>query len=272
MMAFFCLVLLLPLLIFSGKIPVLDPAGLVGAKEQKLILITTILMCIVVVPVFLLTLFIAWKFPENKQAKYTPKWDFNLILEYLWWGFPLVLIVILSVIGVIACYQLDPFRPIETGAKPLKIQAVALQWKWLFIYPDHGIAAINHVQFPKDVPIHFQITSDAPMNSLWIPALGGQMYAMSGMSSQLHLIANQTGTFRGCSANLSGRGFSGMVFQAVASTEAEFDSWVEEVRASGHPLSSEEYKELAKPSEYAPKVYYSLGQQDLYHWIIKQYE
>lgn len=270
MMGFFCLCLILPMLFFN--LPVLNSSGLIGDKERNLMLFTTILMCIVVIPVYLLTLFIAWKFAEVKQAKYTPKWDFNLVLEYVWWGFPFVIILILAVTTYISCHKLDPFRPIQMGGKPLKIQAVALQWKWLFIYPEEGIATVNYVQFPKDRPLEFNITADAPMNSFWIPALGGQIYAMSGMSSKLNLIANKTGTFRGCSANLSGRGFSGMYFQAVASTEEEFNNWIGEVSSSGQSLTSEEYKDLVKPTEYAPKAYYSLGQQDLYQWIIKKYD
>ena len=161
------------------------------------------------------------------KAKHAPDWEHNYIAEYCWWGVPIVIIVILAVTTWKSSHDLNPFKPIESEKKPLAIQVVALHWKWLFIYPEQGIATVNFVQFPEKTPINFEITSDAPMNSFWIPQLGGQIYAMPAMRSKLHLIANEIGSFRGVSANISGKGFAGMTFTAKSSSEEDFDAWVQ---------------------------------------------
>jgi cytochrome o ubiquinol oxidase subunit 2 len=156
---------------------------------------------------------------------------------------------------------------LESNTKPLKIQVVALQWKWLFIYPEQGIATVNFVQFPEQTPINFEITADAPMNSFWIPQLGGQIYAMPGMVAKLHLIADKEGSYRGSSANLSGKGFAGMKFIAKSSSEADFEAWVDSVRQSG-PI---DYTKVAEPSEYAPAAFYSLSDDNLFNQIVMKY-
>jgi cytochrome o ubiquinol oxidase subunit 2 len=155
--------------------------------------------------------------------------------------------------------------------KPIKIQVVALQWKWLFIYPEHNIASLNFFQFPEQTPLEFAITADAPMNSFWISQLGGQIYAMPGMNSKLHLIANETGEFRGSSANLSGEGFAGMHFIAKSSTHADFDQWVESVKSSSNTLDKESYRKLALPSKNNPPEIYVLKDIHLYNQIIMRY-
>ena len=154
----------------------------------------------------------------------------------MWWGVPCIIAAVLSVLIWNSCHELDPFRPITSTVKPIKIQAVALQWKWLFIYPDHGIATVNFVQFPEKVPIDFEITADAPMNSFWIPELGGQIYAMPGMRAQLHLIADTFGKLCRQLGKLERHRDSGMKFIAKSSTQAEFDAWVQSV-AQGSNLS-----------------------------------
>src|SRR5688572_21939694 len=176
-------------LVLGANVAVLEPAGSIAERQRGLIIFASLLSLIVVVPVFALTFYIAWKYrASNKKAKYTPDWDHHTGIEALWWAIPLALITILSVITYKTSHELDPFRPIASDKKPLTVQVVALQWKWLFIYPEQNIASVNFVQFPEDRPVNFQITSDAPMNSFWIPQLGGQMYAMSGMNTKLHLI------------------------------------------------------------------------------------
>src|SRR5262249_43331219 len=151
------------------------------------------------------------------------------------------------------------------------IQAVALQWKWLFIYPEQSIATINFIQFPEKTPLHFEITADAPMNSFWIPQLGGQIYAMPAMRSRLNLIASETGSFRGCSANISGTGFAGMTFIAVSSSDGDFDEWVQKVKQSPKVMTQQEYQSLVEPSEYDPVAYFVLGQQDLFDQVLMKY-
>jgi cytochrome o ubiquinol oxidase subunit 2 len=168
-------------------------------------------------------------------------------------------------------HNLDPYKPLASNVKPLTIQVVALQWKWLFIYPEQGIATVNFAQIPEDVPINFEITSDAPMNSFWIPQLGGQIYAMPGMSTKLHLMAEEPGDYRGSSANISGEGYWAMRFTTRASSQEKFDDWVAEVKTSKQWLDAAEYKQLAKPSEDEPQIFYSAFDDDLYDTVVMKY-
>lgn len=260
------------MLLKGVNVAVMNPKGLIASKQRDLIITATLLMLIVVIPVFLLTIFISWKYRAgNKEAKYSPDWDHNSKAEMVWWGFPLIIILVLSIVTWKWTHDLDPFKPIQSDAKPMTVQVVALRWKWLFIYPEHGIASVNFVQFPEQVPIKFEITSDAPMNSFWIPQLGGQIYAMPGMMSQLNLIADEQGIFSGSSANLSGKGFAGMRFVAKASSQAEFDKWVVSVQGSSQSLNREEYKRLAEPSEYNQPAFYLLQDDGLFNWSIMKY-
>jgi cytochrome o ubiquinol oxidase subunit II len=258
--------------ISNHDIAVLNPKGMIGEKQRDLIITASLLMLIVVIPVFILTWAFAWIYREgNTKAQHHPDWEHNYIAEYCWWGVPIFIIAILAVITWKSSHELNPFRPIVTDKKPLTIQAVALQWKWLFIYPEQGIAVINFVRFPEKTPIRFEITSDAPMNSFWIPQLGGQIYAMPAMRSKLHLIANESGSFRGCSANISGDGFAGMKFIAQSSSEEDFNKWVQTVRQSPKNLNLDEYQLLLKPSEFDPVAYYLLTQEDLFDRVIMKY-
>lgn len=261
----------LVLFLFTRDIPVLEPKGMIAAKERELIITAALLMLIVVIPVFIFTLYFGWKYRAENDAKHTPDWEHNSIAECCWWGVPLLIIVILSVITYKTSHDLNPFRPIHNGKKPVEIQAVALDWKWLFIYPEEGIATVNYVQFPEKTPINFSITADAPMNSFWIPQLSGQIYAMPAMRTELHLIADEVGTYRGCSSNISGKGFAGMTFQAVATSDQEFQGWVASVKGSGKVLGQAEYEKLVQPSEYDPVSVYQLGDQKLFDRIIMKY-
>lgn len=270
----FSLVLVILTARYFGEVnvEVLNPAGLIAAKEKNLLITATLLMLIVVIPVFFLAFFITWRYrATNTKAKYTPEWSHSHLAEAVWWGFPCAIIIALSIITWKGCHELDPFKPLESSTKPLPIQVVALQWKWLFIYPEQKIATVNFFQFPENTPLNFEISSDAPMNSFWIPQLGGQIYAMPGMRSRLHLIASEPGEFRGSSANLSGKGFAGMVFTAKASSEQEFQRWVESVRGSTKQLDREGYAALAAPSEYNPVATYVLTDENLFDHIVMKY-
>ena len=251
----------------------LDPVGQIGVDEKNLIITATLLMLLVVVPVILMTLVFAWKYrASNKNATYAPKWSHSTKIEVVIWTVPILIIIALGVITYKSTHALDPYRPIESDVKPITIEVVAMDWKWLFIYPEQGIATVNKIVFPANTPVNFRITSDTVMNSFFIPGLGGQIYAMAGMQTKLHLIANKNAELDGISANYSGAGFTGMKFKAIATSQAEFDAWVSEVKASPKQLDTAEYEALTKPSQNNPVELYSSVKPNLFQTIIDKYE
>ena len=257
---------------YSQDIAVLNPKGIIALKQRNLMITATWLMLIVVIPVFIMTAIFAWKYREsNKKADYKPNWDTSHLAECFWWGVPCIIVLFLALITWSSSHELSPYKPIVSDKKPLTIQVVALQWKWLFIYPEQNIASLNFVQFPANVPINFEITADAPMNSFWIPQLGGQIYAMPAMKTELHLMASETGDFRGSSSNISGDGFAGMVFTARASSEEDFEAWVDSIHSSDHRLTLESYNKLVNPSQYDPPAFYILKKEKLFDEIIMKY-
>jgi cytochrome o ubiquinol oxidase subunit II len=256
----------------QGTLSVLVPKGTIAQAQTDLMVASLWLMLIVIVPVFAMTFGIAWRYrASNTKATYRPNWDHSRLAEAIWWLIPLILITILSVIIWISSHQLDPFKPIVSSAKPLRVQVVALPWKWLFIYPEQGVASLNELHLPVNRPVAFELTSDAPMNSFWIPQLGGQMYAMPGMTTRLHLMATSAGRYRGSSANLSGAGFAGMRFEAIATSQANFNAWVAAARRAPGRLDSTEYQALAKPSQNDPIVTYTLASPGLYDEVVMKY-
>ncbi|MDB5164472.1 MAG: Ubiquinol oxidase subunit 2 [Candidatus Saccharibacteria bacterium] len=260
------------ILLRHSNFAVLNPQGPIGEQERHLFIIVTMLGLIVIIPVFALLFGFAWRYREgNTKAKYSPELGGSRVAETIWWLIPLAIISIVSVLTWQSSHDLDPFRKLASDKKPLTVQVVALQWKWLFIYPDQHIASVNALHFPEKTPVNFQITADAPMNSFWIPQLGGQIYAMAGMSTQLHLMADKTGNFTGSSANLSGKGFSDMRFVATASTQNDFDNWVQQVKRSPNQLTSDTYETLAQPRKGYPATYYASAQPSLYDDIIMKY-
>lgn len=263
------LFLIILVYIYRDSIAMLNPKGIIALKERDLMLISTLLMLIVVIPVFILTICICLEYrASNKKAEYRPDWNHSVLAETVWWGFPLAIVAGLSIVAWETSHELDPFRPLESTVKPVTIQVVALQWKWLFIYPEQEIATVNFIQFPEKTPINFQISADAPMNSFWIPQLAGQIYAMPGMKTKLHIIADEVGSYMGSSANISGAGFSGMTFTAKASSEEDFKKWVDTVKQSENSLDLDQYKIIAEPSEYSPVASYVLKKKDLFDWIV----
>ena len=251
----------------------LDPVGQIGVDEKNLIITATLLMLLVVVPVILMTLVFAWKYrASNKNATYAPKWSHSTKIEVVIWTVPILIIIALGVITYKSTHALDPYRPIESDVKPVTIEVVAMDWKWLFIYPEQGIATVNKIVFPANTPVNFRITSDTVMNSFFIPGQGGQIYAMAGMQTKLHLIANKNAELDGISANYSGAGFTGMKFKAIATSQAEFDAWVSEVKASPKQLDTAEYEALTKPSQNNPVELYSSVKPNLFQTIIDKYE
>lgn len=257
---------------FREYIDILFPSGMIGLEERNLLLIIQALMLLIIIPVYVLTFVFSWKYSaQNPKGEYDPDLVDNRLAEYIWWGLPLVLTAIVCTLTWIKTEQLDPFRPIESDKKPITIQVVALQWKWLFIYPEEQIASVNFLQIPTQTPIRFEITADAPMNSFWIPDLGGQIYAMPRMRTELNLIANEVGDSRGSSANISGEGFSSMYFTTRASSMEDYHQWLEKAKSSAKALDWKEYNQLAAPTINHPVETFLLKDLSLFNQIIDKY-
>lgn len=253
-------------------VPVLMPSGEIANQQRDLFMFTVYLSAVVVIPVFILLGWFAWQYREdNPKAQYQPEWGENKWLEITWWGIPIVIIVVLSVVTYITSHSLDPYRPIESDKEAVSVQVVALQWKWLFIYPELGVATINDLTIPADRPVHFTLSADAPMSAFWIPALGSQIYSMNAMSSQLNLIASGEGAYKGYNTNINGEGYSQMVFDVHAVSEDEFERWHTSHAASGHVLNEHHLAELSEPSVLSAPMYMSLADKNLYNTIIMKY-
>jgi cytochrome o ubiquinol oxidase subunit 2 len=259
---------------------VMSPAGDVAVQQRDLILFATGLMLLIIVPVIALTLLFAWKYRKsNTAATYAPDWHHSTRLELIVWAAPMVIIVILAAVTWTSTHLLDPYRPLSriapsrpvaSDVKPLRVQVVALDWKWLFFYPDLGIATVNELAAPVDTPIDFQITASSVMNSFYIPALAGQVYAMPGMQTQLHAVINKPGDYDGLSANYSGAGFSDMHFKFHGMSQADFNGWVASVKAGGGRLDREGYLALARPTVNEPSHRYAVAVPDLYNAILNR--
>lgn len=249
-----------------------DPRGDIGMQERHLIVVALGIMLAVVIPVIALTLFFFWRYRDtNKQATYAPTWAHSTGIEIVVWGIPCVIVVFLSVLIWGTTHALDPYRPLTSNAQPVRVQVVALNWKWLFIYPDYGIATVNQLVVPAKTPINFQLTADSIMNSFFIPSLGSQVYAMAGMQTQLHLIADEPGTYRGMSSAFSGAGFSDMRFEVKAINDADFRAWVASTRHGSGTLTHDSYLTLARPSVNNAPATYATVDNDLFDEVVNQY-
>jgi cytochrome o ubiquinol oxidase subunit II len=235
----------------------LDPHGPVGKAERLLLLDATAIMLAVIVPVILLTLGFAWWFRSaNARARYRPEWEFSGRIEMIVWSIPALIILFLGGIAWISSHDLDPPAPLKSSAAPLEVQVVSVDWRWIFIYPQQGIASVDRLTVPAGVPIHFRLTSTSVMNSFFIPQLGSQIYTMPGMTTQLNLLADHPGTYSGLSAQFSGDGFSDMRFEVVAVSAAQFQSWMDATHAAGGVLDRPGFEQLAQPSsEHTVKTY-----------------
>jgi cytochrome o ubiquinol oxidase subunit 2 len=249
----------------------MDPQGPVASAERLLLFNSTAIMLVVVVPVILATLGFAWWY-RSSNARASRSWDpaFEGRIEFVTWSIPALIVILLSGVIWIGSHQLDPRAPIPADAKPLRVDVVALDWKWLFIYPDQGIAAVNQLVVPVGTPVDFRLTSATVMNSFFVPQLGSQIYTMGGMTTHLNLLAAETGEYPGFSANFSGDGFAEMRFIAKAVPAGDFDSWVAHARSTGSALDDAAYAELAKPSEAVPPTTYRSVQPKLFERIIDQ--
>lgn len=270
----YCLVTITSLfLLTSCNLVVFNPKGQVATDERDLIILATGLMLLVVVPVIVMMFVFAYRYrATNKKARYSPRWASSHKIEAVVWGVPLLIIIVLGWVTWETTHALDPYRPLESDTPPINVQVVATDWKWLFIYPDLGIASVNELALPVHTPVSFTVTSDAAMTSFFIPALGGQIYAMAGMQTKLHLIANETGEFRGIAANYNGPGFSDMHFTTLSLSTADFQTWVTKVKGAATSLDHSSYSQLAKPTLKHPVTYYSAVQERLFLDIVDKYE
>ena len=242
----------------SCKEGVLDPHGPIGHAERIILSDATAIMLAVVVPVIVLTLAFAWWFRAgNHRAHYRPDWEYSGRIELIIWSIPALVVLFLGGIAWISSHELDPPRPLSTHQTPVEVEVIALDWRWLFIYPEYGVASLNRLTVPAGVPIHFRLTSTSVMNSFFIPQLGSQIYSMPGMTTQLNLQADEAATYQGLSAQFSGDGFSDMRFTVVATSAEAFQQWVEQTRARGGALDQEKFFELLKPAHAGAPVTFS---------------
>ncbi len=267
--------------VLSGcNLQVLNPAGDIAARQGHLILVATALMLIVIIPVIALTFWFAWRYrASNTQATYKPDWDHSTQLELVIWGVPLLIIIALGAVTWIGTHLLDPYRPlgriaegrpVPEAVKPLEVQVVALDWKWLFVYPEYGVASVNQMAAPVDRPITFRLTSSSTMNAFYVPALAGMIYTMPAMETKLHAVMNKAGDYEGFSSHYSGAGFSHMRFRFHALSDEGFDRWIEEARAGGQALTRAEYLQLEVPSSREPSRLYASVDAGLFDAVVNR--
>jgi cytochrome o ubiquinol oxidase subunit 2 len=270
---------LLPWLVACAAVPVascqqtgiLDPQGPIASAQRLLLINATEIMLVVVVPTILATLGIAWWYRStNPRSKYREDVAYEGRIDFVTWSIPMLVVILLGAVNWISSHELDPRAPIAANAKPLEVDVVSLDWKWLFIYPDQGIAALNLLVIPTGTPLRFRLTSATVMNSFLVPQLGSQIYTMPGMIAQLNLLADNPGEFPGISSNFSGNGFADMRFTAKAVPAADFDGWVAQVRGSGSALDIPAYAALAKPSQAVPPTTYRSVDPELFERIVDQ--
>src|SRR5579864_376237 len=250
---------------------VLDPVGPVGADDGKILIDAVLIMLAIVVPTILLAFWMAWRYrASNTKAEYLPYWSYSGRIEAVVWSIPILTILFIGGVIWIGSYKLDPFRPLPSKTPPLEVQVVSLDWKWLFIYPQQGIATVNQLVLPAGTPVHFSITSASVFNAFFIPRLGSMIYAMPGMVSQLNLQADRPAVLFGTSSHFSGDGFSDMQFQVRSVAPAEFSAWAESVHGGGGMLDGAAYAGLARQSRNVPVAGYGGVDPQLFHDITTQ--
>jgi cytochrome o ubiquinol oxidase subunit 2 len=273
--------LLLPLVLLGGcHLVLLNPPGDVARQQSDIMIITTIIIALIIVPVMVAIGVVAWRYrASNRKARYDANWDHSPQLELVVWAAPLVIIIAVGAISWIGTHQLDPYRsldriapgkPVPADTRPLEVDVVSLRWKWLFFYPQYGIATVNQLAAPVDTPIRFRLTSDEMMDSFFVPALAGQIYTMPGMQTVLHGVIGKPGSHEGFSANYSGAGFTDMRFRFDAMTAADFKAWIAKARAGGGDLDRQAYDQLRQPQRNAPVSYYAHVQDNLYDRILNR--
>ncbi len=255
-----------------STILIFDPKGPIGESERFVIIAALALMAIVVIPVFIMAFWFPVKYrASNTKATYMPKWSYSAPVDFFMWAIPIAIVTVLAILAWTRTHSLDPYKPIPSASDHINIQAVCLDWKWLFIYPDENIATVNEIAFPVKVPVSFKITSDTVMASFFIPQLGSQIYAMAGMQTRLHLLADKPGAYAGHNQQFTGRSYSDMHFVANAVSTEEFQSWMQKVRQSAEKLDQDRYAQLAKPTVgYHPVTYFSSVGPGLFEYILRK--
>ena len=260
-----------PLLLSACDSGVLDPHGPVSSQQRTILIDSMAIMLAIVLPTIVATLAFGWWFrASNTRAKYRPDWIYSGTIELVVWGVPLLTIMLLGGVIWVSSHQLDPAKPLASNNKPIEVQAVSLDWKWLFIYPDLHLASVNTITVPVGVPVHFSLTSGSVMNSFQVPQLGSQLYTMNGMSGQLNLMADKPGTYPGLSTHYSGDGFSGMYFALHAVPQPAFDEWVANTRKDGPVLDEASYTKLSWQSSNVAPFTYKDAEAGLYDRIVTQ--
>lgn len=262
------------------EMTVLDPAGDVALQQRNLIIFSTVLMLLIVLPVMVAALVFAWRYrASNESATYEPDWDHSTQLELLIWSAPLLIIICLGAATWSSSHLLDPYRPLNRiskgvavpeGTKPLDVQVVSLDWKWLFVYPEQGIATVNELVLPVNRPVRFRLTSSSVMNTFYAPTLAGMIYSMPSMETKLHAVLNKPVNSWGMSANYSGAGFSHMRFRLFARDGQDFDAWVARVRAGGGQFDRAAYLKLEKPSEKVPAMRFATADPKVFDLVVNQ--
>src|SRR5262245_52487936 len=248
---------------------VLAPHGPIAAAERQIMFNATGIMLAIVIPTMIATLGVAyWYRSSNTRARYRPDFEYSGRLELLVWSIPAMTVLLVGGVAWVGSYDLDPPRAIESTAKPVRVQVVSLDWKWLFIYPEQGIGAVNQLTIPVGTPVSFELTSSGVMNSFFVPQLGSMIYTMPGMVTRLHLKADQSGKFRGLSANFSGEGFSDMRFIVSAVEPHEFEQWVDATRGTGPELDASAYADLVKPSSAVAPFTFRAVTPDFFNGIV----
>ncbi|WP_176473046.1 ubiquinol oxidase subunit II [Sphingomonas lenta] len=248
----------------------LDPAGPVARGERTMFVNASVIMAMIIVPIIVLTFYFAWRYSaKNPRGRYTPEWSYSGRLELLVWSIPALVIIFLGGIAWIGSHELEPSRPIRSDVPTLEVQVVSLDWKWLFIYPEQGVASVNYLAIPAGTPVRFRVTSATVMNSFIIPRLGSQIYGMAGMDGKLHLLADEPGRYRGLSAHYSGEGFSEMMFLADAMPRERFAAWVRGTRRTGPVLDGPEYLKLERTAATSKAYTYRAVVPGLYQAALR---
>jgi cytochrome o ubiquinol oxidase subunit 2 len=265
----------LPLLLLVAPLSacdrgILNPVGPVGDAEKQIMINSTAIMLAIIVPTMLATVAVAWWFRAgNKRAKYRPDWEYSGAVELVVWSIPALTIILLGGIAWIGSHDLDPYKPLPSKVPPVRVQVVSLDWKWLFIYPDQGIATVNNLVVPAGVPVKYELTSATVWNAFFVPQFGTMIYTMPRMTTQLNLQADKPGTYEGISSHFSGDGFSGMNFPVHALPPQQFAAWVDGSRGKGVALDGAAYDQLVKPSSYVKPITYGSVAPGLFKAIVE---
>lgn len=265
--------LIISALLRGNDVILLNPKGLIANEQHQLMIVSTLIMLGIAVPTLFLLYFFAWRYRETgKKATYNHQSSNSRLSALVFWVIPTFVLIMLASLMLPATQKLEPQRQIEAGKETLRIQVVALRWKWLFIYPEQKIAAVNYVQIPVNTPVKFELTADeTPMSSFWIPHLGGQLYAMTEHVNRLNLMADTIGDYEGSAAEINGAGFAGMRFTTRVSSKEDFDLWARETKTYSKQLNTSEYENLARPSENNKTVFYGRADPEIYSNILSKY-